>query len=186
MAHMHTHARTVLTYKHTLQATRRGESLHSSDPVKWTLQARPHRCLGDCSAHACACHLPTTPALACACASRLYASHTHFPTTPALACARASRLYASPPRAVVQARVGPLLRLPRLASGLPTIGRTRATIIVAPSSPSCCVAATASLPRVEQPEPSEYTAHDRHRRSLLCNAVRGSAPGESLAGPQQH
>ena len=171
MAHMHTHARTVLTYKHTLQATRRGESLHSSDPVKWTLQARPHRCLGDCSAHACACHLPTTPALACACASRLYVS---------------------PPCAVVQARMDTLLRAAQASRRLTVVSpATRPVAHVrqlsaAPYSPSCCGAATASLPRLEQPEPSVHTAHDRHRQSLLCNAVRGSAPGESLAGPQQH
>jgi hypothetical protein len=164
-SHTHTHAHRAHVQMHFASyAQSWTESLHGSDPIKWTLQASPHRCRSDmCSARA-----------------------RHLPMAPALACAHASRLYASTSRAVVQARVGPLLRLPRLASGLPTIGRTRATIIVAPSSPSCCVAATASLPRVEQPEPSEYTAHDRHRRSLLCNAVRGSAPGESLAGPQQH
>lgn len=56
-------------------------------------------------------------------------------------------------------------------------------LIAAPYSPSCCGAATASLPRHVQPE-SERTAHDRHRQSLLCNAARGSAPGESLAALQ--
>jgi len=112
------------------------------------------------------------------------------PVKWALACARASCLAMS--RAVVQARMDTLLgaaqasrRLTVVSPATRPVARVR-QLRAAPYSPLCCGAATASLPRVEQPEPSEYTAHDRHRRSLLCNAVRGSAPGESLAGPQQH
>lgn len=106
-SHTHTHAHRAHVQMHFASyAQSWTESLHGSDPIKWTLQASPHRCRSDmCSARA-----------------------RHLPMAPALACAHASRLYASTSRAVVQARVGPLLRLPRLASGLPTIGRTRATI----------------------------------------------------------